>query len=47
MSGPEPTYLVACDVNNSGTPEDPEVNILDITYLIAYKYMSGPAPNCP
>ena len=29
-------------VNNSGN-----VNILDITYLIAYLYKGGPPPDCP
>lgn len=46
-NGPEPEFLVACDVNGSGTPEAPEVNLLDITYLIAFKYKEGPEPNCP
>ncbi len=46
-NGPEPEFLVACDVNSSGTPEAPEVNLLDITYLIAFKYREGPEPDCP
>ncbi len=36
---PEPCHLICGDVDNDGL-----VNILDIVYLINYKYKEGPAP---
>lgn len=37
-----PEYLEAADVNS-----DELVNILDIVYLINYKYKGGAEPVCP
>lgn len=44
--GPAPEHLLACDVNSSGTIEEPQVNIIDITHMISYLYKGGPEPNC-
>jgi hypothetical protein len=41
QGGPDPCSIWAADVNGNGV-----VNLLDITYLIAYLYQGGPAPAC-
>ncbi len=40
VPGDQPT--IQADVNNNGT-----VNIFDITFLISYLYLDGPASDCP
>ena len=40
--GPAPVPLESADVNNDG-----ELNILDVVYIINYKYKEGPEPECP
>ena len=41
MGGPEPPCYYHGDANGNYV-----INLLDITYLIAYKYMGGPEPLC-
>ena len=55
---PDPTYTPDatpvgtdnCDqimnVDSHATGDSPAINILDIVYLINYKYKNGPAPTC-
>jgi chitodextrinase len=41
----EPPIMVAADINNDGTPEDPIVDLGDVVYLVNYLFKGGDPPS--